>query len=125
MKKILAAILILLIISGKAYSQTSVKLSPQEFQQKIESGNVQLVDVRTAEEYTEGHIPHAMLANWKDMKAFRKTARKLDKKLPVLVYCKSGNRSKAASEWLLKKGFKEVYELEGGFKNYQEQKEQE
>lgn len=72
-----------------------------------------LVDVRTPEEYAEGHIKGALNINWHDP-AFMDEVDKLDKSKPVFVYCKSGGRSGQAAEALRGMGFKEVYDLDGG-----------
>lgn len=72
-----------------------------------------LVDVRTPEEYAEGHIKDALNINWHDP-AFMDEMAKADKNKPVFVYCKSGGRSGQAAEALRGMGFKEVYDLEGG-----------
>lgn len=74
--------------------------------------NIQLVDVRTAGEYAEGHIPGAInLEVQNDLPEFYA---QLDKKKPVYVYCRSGVRSTAATEKLVENGFK-VYNMKSGF----------
>lgn len=73
----------------------------------------QLVDVRTPEEFAEGHIAGAQNIDWKNAE-FAINVGALDKSKPVLVYCHSGNRSKQAAEYLANNGFTNVYELEGG-----------
>jgi rhodanese-related sulfurtransferase len=76
--------------------------------------NPQILDVRTPEEFTEGHIDNAANVNWLGDR-FVADAEKFDKTKPVFVYCKSGRRSKKATEKLQELGFKNIYELEGGF----------
>ena len=73
----------------------------------------QLLDVRTPEEWSEGIIEGATLANIYDADFDAKLA-KLDKTKPVAVYCKSGGRSGEAMAKMQKMGFKEVYNLKGG-----------
>jgi rhodanese-related sulfurtransferase len=72
-----------------------------------------LVDVRTAKEYSEGHIPGAMNI---DVNApdFEEKIKVLDKKENVAIYCRSGRRSKIAAEKMTAAGFK-VIELNTGF----------
>ena len=75
--------------------------------------NPQLIDVRTLQEYTEGHLPGAILMDIKDT-TFGTLIQKLDKTRPVFVYCRSGKRSLDAAKILNKNKFKTVYNLDGG-----------
>ena len=84
------------------------------FEALIQKGNVQLIDVRTTQEYQEGHIDGASLQNIRNID-FEQNLDKLDKTKPVLVYCKSGGRSARAADMLKEKGFTQIYNLEGGF----------
>lgn len=76
-----------------------------------------LIDVRTSGEYTKGHIHHALLLNYL-APGFRKKVRKLDASRPVMVYCQTAHRSPLAAKKLKKAGFRFIYDLEGGFKNW-------
>jgi rhodanese-related sulfurtransferase len=80
----------------------------------IEKGNVQVLDVRTQEEYNSGHIEGSFLADWTQREQFNERIKSLDKNKPVYAYCLSGGRSRAAAAHLRKAGFKEVYNLDGG-----------
>lgn len=74
--------------------------------------NYVILDVRTDEEYSEGHIPGAMLIP--DYEIAEKAESLLkDKNQLILVYCRSGNRSKGASEALAKLGYTNVVEFGG------------
>lgn len=77
-------------------------------------GDVQLLDVRTPEEYQQGHLENAMLANWKDNEEFMRRIEALDKSEPVYIYCLSGGRSAAAKRALEAEGFAKIVELKGG-----------
>jgi rhodanese-related sulfurtransferase len=79
--------------------------------------NGQLLDVRTPEEYAEGHIANALNVNYYDAN-FKDQVSKLDKHKPVYVYCRSGKRSANASEDMKALGFKEIYNLVGGYAEY-------
>ena len=85
-----------------------------KFEHEIKQPDVQILDVRTAEEYETGHIPNAMLANINDDKEFNHRIEALDKNHPVYVYCLAGSRSSKAASILKEKGFKKVVELDGG-----------
>lgn len=89
-------------------------LSVDKFNEIISTGNVQIVDVRTPQEYGEGHISGAVNIDVMNSGFEQNVDKSLDKNIPVAIYCRSGNRSKTAMKILLKKGFK-VYELDKGF----------
>lgn len=93
-----------------AYKSGNVKMADSLISA---SGDEQIVDVRTPEEFAEGHIEGAQNIDWKNSD-FAINVQALDKSKPVLVYCHSGNRSKSAAEYLSNNGFTAVYELEGG-----------
>ena len=75
--------------------------------------NVQLIDVRTPEEYTEGFINNAKNINF-FYDDFLSQMSVLDTDKPVYLYCKSGGRSGKAAIQLKEAGFAKVYDLEGG-----------
>ena len=89
-------------------------LDYMEFKNQIEN-NVQLIDVRTSEEFNAGHIEGAINIDFKNEEVFYQSFQRLDKKNPVYVYCKSGNRSKKSADKLLEMGFSKVYDLKGGY----------
>ncbi|MGG7036697.1 MAG: rhodanese-like domain-containing protein [Flavobacterium sp.] len=76
--------------------------------------NPQLIDVRTPEEFNGEHIENASNIDW-NSDDFVANAEKLDKSKPVFVYCKVGGRSAQAAFKLSQLGFKQVYNLEGGY----------
>ena len=95
-------------------SQTDFKsVDIDEFKIEIVKDGVQLVDVRTVKEYSEGHIPGVMNI---DVNApdFEEKIKVLDKKENVAIYCRSGRRSKMAANKLAAAGYK-VIELNTGF----------
>ena len=92
----------------------SVKnLNPTDFDKGINQSNVQLVDVRTPEEFSEKHIAGAKNIDINNVN-FEKQIIELDKSKPTYVYCLAGGRSKRAADFAAKNGFKEVYNLEFG-----------
>ena len=111
-KYLLTILALSILMSSQA--QTEFKsVDIDEFKTEISKSDVQLVDVRTAQEYSEGHIPGAMNI---DVNApdFEEKIKALDKKENVAIYCRSGRRSKMAAEKLTAAGFK-VIELNTGF----------
>lgn len=95
-----------------------IVVSPSEFKEKMNLPGVQIIDVRTDDEVAEGMIPNAVQLNVMDRIKFNEGVDKLDPEKPVLVYCKSGARSAKAAGYLAEKGFKQVYDLKGGFTNW-------
>ena len=104
------------ITSCTGQASKNVKLvEVKEFAEKVNTTqNPQILDVRTPAEYTEAHIENALNIDWLG-DSFVVDAEKLDKTKPVYVYCKSGGRSKKATAKLEELGFKNIYELDGGF----------
>ena len=83
----------------------------------ITDDKVQLVDVRTAAEYSEGHLPGALNINVMDDHFENAAQQLLSKDAPVAVYCKSGRRSKKAAQELIKAGY-QVYDLDNGIQGW-------
>ncbi|MDH5523395.1 MAG: rhodanese-like domain-containing protein [Desulfobulbaceae bacterium] len=77
------------------------------------AADYQLLDVRQPKEYEAGHLAGAVLVPLKELPG---RLGELDKEKPVIVYCASGNRSKAAAQLLIGKDFRAVYNLAGGIK---------
>jgi rhodanese-related sulfurtransferase len=92
-------------------------ISAEEYKKAISSGKVQLVDVRTPEEYSSGHIDKAVNINYYDPE-FKKQIAKLDKSKPVYIYCRSGSRSQGAAKIMQELGFTSIIDLRGGYMNY-------
>ncbi|MFT5963623.1 MAG: rhodanese-related sulfurtransferase [Flavobacterium sp.] len=80
----------------------------------------QILDVRTPEEFKAGHLENSNNVNWLG-DSFVKNSEKYNKTKPVFVYCRSGARSKKATEKLQELGFRNIYELEGGFLKWDEE----
>lgn len=90
-------------------------LHKEEAQELLtESPDMLLLDVRTPEEFAEGHIEGARNLNFFDSD-FREQLDKLDKEEPIFIYCRSGNRSGKAGKIMQELGFEQVYDLEGGY----------
>ena len=85
----------------------------------VAEGKVIVLDVRTAEEFSEGHIAGATNINFM-AKDFATEAGKLDRDKVYLVHCASGGRSKRCLPQLKQLGFKQIYHLDGGFSAWEE-----
>lgn len=81
---------------------------------EIGEGDLQLVDVRTAKEFANGHIANALNIdiNGSD---FQNNISKLDKEKPVFLYCKKGGRSHRAANLMKELGFQKIYDYSGGY----------
>ncbi|MBE6765218.1 MAG: rhodanese-like domain-containing protein [Ruminococcaceae bacterium] len=106
--------LCLLLCSCSQSEQTAgyVSISQEKAKQLMDSGDCIILDVRTPEEYNEGHIPGAVLIPDYDIKT--KAEQILtDKNALILVYCRSGRRSKNAARELAALGYTNVREFGG------------
>ena len=107
--------LIFLFLFFSCTAQQKTVLTSDEFEKAISSNvSVQVLDVRTAEEFNTGHIKNALLADWRDQTEFDRRISYIDKDKPVYVYCLGGGRSSAAAVKMKEMGFQQVFELKGG-----------
>jgi rhodanese-related sulfurtransferase len=113
-----------LILSTTTSAQGVNNLSPELFHKQTRNTNSRafyILDVRTPGEFNSGHIANAENIDFNDRK-FSTEIQSLDKNKPTYVYCLSGGRSSQAAQILQDKGFKKVYNLEGGIKAWREAK---
>jgi rhodanese-related sulfurtransferase len=103
----------LLSMSWTFTAQT--RLSQSEFKTKMKEEKVQILDVRTAKEVSDGKIEGAWHIDYFSPEFLQTAEKSLDKKTTVLIYCASGGRSQSAMKDLRKAGFKVVYDLIGGY----------
>ncbi|MDT0556192.1 rhodanese-like domain-containing protein [Patiriisocius hiemis] len=104
------------LFGANAQKSDTIKiLAASDFNKAIEKNNVQLVDVRTAQEFNQGAIESALNIDFFQQDNFTSEFEKLDKDQPVYLYCRSGNRSYQAAKKLEVMGFKEIYDLKGGY----------
>ena len=114
----LVALLCLLCFVGCAQQEevtvnTYQQISAQEAKEIMDSGkNHVIIDARTEEEFATGHVKNAILIPEYEV-AERAEQELPDKDALILVYCRSGRRSKIASEELVKLGYTNVYEFGG------------
>ena len=118
MKRLLIPLLAVLLLAacgsdGSADGASYEMITPQEAKKIMDSrtGYV-ILDVRTQAEYDQGHIPGAVLIPDTQIKA-RAEAMLTDKAQLILVYCRSGRRSKLAAEILVDLGYTNIREFGG------------
>ncbi len=96
-------------------------IAPEEVYEAVHNTeNLQLIDVRTKEEFGEDHLKTAQNICVTD-DDFKEKVAKLDKEKPVYLYCRSGKRSNQAAQIMKEMGFKEIYDMEGGFLKWDSQ----
>lgn len=85
-----------------------------EFEAKVAEGHVIILDVRTAGEVSEGHIPNAINVDYYATD-FKMKVDHLDRDRTILLYCAAGSRSSKAMKLMSDMGFKALYNLKGGY----------
>ncbi|GAA5522838.1 rhodanese-like domain-containing protein [Aliifodinibius salicampi] len=112
----LVAIIGLFIIQACGNGSEEVRISSEEFEQKYSEVPGIVIDVRTQDEYDEGHLAvtdrHHDLLNGD----FEARLDSLDKNKTYYLYCRSGNRSGQAAKLMIENGFENVYNI-GGFED--------
>jgi len=104
------------MILDNAINQGRKLISADELSEKIKSGEkIQLVDARVVAQYQKDHVETAV--NMPHSK-IRDELKELDSKITTVTYCNKGVTGNAAQNILINHGFKEVYNLSGGHKNY-------
>ena len=88
------------------------KITAEEAKQMMDEGNATVVDVRTAEEYAAGHIPGSILIPVEAI-GDTKPVERPDTEAVLLGHCRTGIRSKRASDQLVELGYKHVYDFGG------------
>jgi rhodanese-related sulfurtransferase len=114
MKKLIAVLFSVLLLAG-CNGGSYKTISVTEAETMIESGKVEVIDVRTPEEYTAGHIPESKLIPLQTLEGMLS---ELDKEKEYLIVCRSGNRSAEASAILAQNGFQMIYNMGGGMNEW-------
>ena len=108
-----ALIMLLAGCSGGENSGSFQQISQEEAKEMMDTQEVIVVDVREQDEYDSGHIPGAVLLPVGTINEETASAVIPEKDSAVLVYCRSGNRSKTASAALAELGYTNLYEFGG------------
>lgn len=119
--KHLHIILILALISTYGYSQETkpfTNLNANKFNELVKNNPGSLIDVRTQQEFNNGHLKAAGQLNYYSLN-FNQKLLLLSKTEPIYLYCNTGYRSKKAAEFLALYGYTKVYNLEKGIMNWQ------
>lgn len=100
-----------IVYSYLTQRKASKVLTEAEFVSGYRKG--QLIDIREDKDFKAGHI---LGSRNLPLSQFRRTMNSLRKDMPVYVYCQNQIKSQRAASLLYKAGFKEIYQLQGGFK---------
>lgn len=118
MKRLMGIITMLCSLFGcSAQTEGFKSLTVKEYAKAIEDTAIVRLDVRTAEEFTEGHIAKTLNIDVLKNDFESKAVAMLPKNHIIAVNCRSGKRSKNAARILVKNGFK-VIELDGGYNDW-------
>ena len=94
------------------YNQYDHKLSSSKAKKMISKGEIDyIIDVRTVEEWNKGHHPKAIHI---PMGTFPNN---MNKESVILIYCRTGRRAKIAVQQYIKRGYKNIYYIEGDYKS--------
>lgn len=117
MKRILPLLLSLLLLltgcGGNASDTSYHQITQEAAKEMMDTQEVIVLDVREQAEYDSGHIPGAVLLPVGTIDETTAAEVIPEKDSTVLVYCRSGNRSKTASSALAKLGYTNIYEFGG------------
>jgi rhodanese-related sulfurtransferase len=118
----LFSIFIFIFTISISQAQEVVNLGPSEFLKKYENDkNAMLIDVRTDWEYKNGHLKNSKNFDWMG-DSFMENMKDIPKEKPLYIYCHSGGRSSEAAQKLMASGYKNVYNMSGGFSAYSKAK---
>jgi rhodanese-related sulfurtransferase len=112
--------ILLLVLCSCSPETEERSLAPEDFEQKIKTtSDAVVLDVRTEEEVSQGHIAGAVHYDYQQ-DDFEEKIAGLDKSKTYFVYCGSGVRSSKAMAIMKTAGFEKCYGLEGGIKAWKE-----
>ena len=107
--------LMLLLASFSSVSAQRTQLNSPEITEVLKKNKtIVILDVRTADEFAAGHLKGALNIDIRQQDAYSKLD-KLNPKTTYLVYCRTNHRSGMAVDYMMQKGFKNLYQMMDGF----------
>lgn len=103
----------LLFLFDESVDRGYTSITAEEAKALMDGGDVIVVDVRETHEYQEGHIPNAVSLPISVMSPASGEDISAEKDDTLLIYCRSGNRSKTAAEYFVEMGYTNIYEFGG------------
>lgn len=116
MSGLLVAMIMVFGLSGCVSATSYENVDVAKAYELTKDQSVEIIDVRTKEEYDGGHVPNSKLLPLQEIDAWHAS---LDKNKTYLIVCRSGNRSGQASKYLVDKGFTKVINMTGGMNQWQ------
>ncbi len=114
MKNLLFLLLFTGFAAGCSEKPAGNQLAPEAYAAQMQKEAGVLLDVRTVEEYSEGHLEGAAQLDYYETESFESALDTMDKSKTYYIYCRSGGRSGTVLTMMQQKGFKSVYNLDGG-----------
>ena len=111
MRRMLAAAGMIVALATVAAAAQFRNIASSEAKALLDTGTVFLLDVRTPEEFRQAHLKGAVLI---PVDQVEKRIGEIPRNRPVLVYCAVGSRSNAAAGLLVRKGYRDVYNMQDG-----------
>jgi len=103
---------LLFLLASVAGAEYLGELTQKQAQERIAAGTITIIDVRSAGEYSKGHVPGAISIPHDKISNQLEQIKHL-KDQPVLLYCRSGRRADMAETTLSELGFSQLYHLQG------------
>ena len=118
------ACLLIAIVSNSLFAQEkspdgAIHVQAEAAAKLVQEKKVDVIDVRTADEFSEGHIARAKNIDMMKGDEFEAKLKELDKSKPYLVHCQAGGRSSRSLKVFKKLGFEKIYHLDGGMGGWQ------
>lgn len=111
---VLGALTVYILVNGLRLKKAVTTLTQEEFVQGYRKA--QLIDVREPKEFEAGHILGAR--NVPSTQLRQRYQTEIRKDLPVYLYCQNTGRSARAALYLKKRGYNQLYQLQGGFRQW-------
>lgn len=120
MRRVFYCVFILMLTLG--CQQQTVEIIDADKLKELKAEGVVVVDIRTPQEYNQGHIPGVKHIDYRGAN-FIEEMQKLDVNAPVVIHCASGGRSGNATKQLQEVGFTKIYDYSGGFNDWRKRGE--
>jgi thioredoxin len=117
MKPVILTLFLFVSVLSSVNAQIPQHVDALKFKELITKGDAILLDVRTPQEYSRGHIAGSTAINIADP-AFASKINLLQKDKTILIYCLTGSRSYAAANYMSKNGFKKIVNLQQGIMDW-------
>ena len=112
------AVILASLVSADEKSAAATHVKPAEAAKLVDGKQVTVLDVRTPEEFAEGHIKGAKNIDFHG-RDFAARLKELDKSKPYLVHCRSGGRSTSSLATFKELGFEKIFHLDGGITDWE------